>query len=75
MKIEELSSIIEQSEAQIEADMSLRVYEEWLARSVNDISVEELIQHVDDYTLSVWDHYTHVRLAWVSLSILTVHFT
>lgn len=39
---------------------------EWLSRE--DLSDEDFLQQLVDATLDVWDHYTHLRIAWLHLS-------
>lgn len=41
---------------------------EWLQR--DDSSDEEFLQQFSSYTLDKWDHYTHLRIAWL---LLTIH--
>ena len=44
--------------------------ESWLARAENDTTPEEFIAQFEGITLPAWDHYTHIRIAYV---ILTTH--
>ncbi|KAF6744944.1 ADP-ribosylation factor [Ephemerocybe angulata] len=41
---------------------------EWLQRTESDSSPEELIEQFNAYSLPSWDHYTHIRLAFVILA-------
>ncbi|KAJ1570052.1 hypothetical protein HK096_004210 [Nowakowskiella sp. JEL0078] len=40
--------------------------EVWLDK--NDIPDDEFIEQIEMYTLENWDHYTHLRLAWLNLT-------
>jgi ADP-ribosylation factor family len=42
----------------------------WLARAKNDSTPEEFISQFENISLPSWDHYTHIRIAYV---ILTTH--
>ncbi|KAF6765435.1 hypothetical protein DFP72DRAFT_203537 [Ephemerocybe angulata] len=42
--------------------------EEWLQRTESGSSPEELIEQFNAYTLPSWDHYTHIRLAFVIIA-------
>ncbi|KAJ7650893.1 ADP-ribosylation factor [Roridomyces roridus] len=44
--------------------------DEWLSYAENDSSPTEFLRQFDSLSLPKWDHYTHVRLAYV---ILTTH--
>jgi ADP-ribosylation factor protein 1 len=39
---------------------------EWLHRA--DAPDDEFLQHFASYTLDTWDHYTHLRIAWLLLT-------
>lgn len=39
---------------------------EWLERE--DVPDDDFLQQLDDATLAVWDHYTHLRIAWLYLT-------
>lgn len=45
---------------------------EWIARNINDSNAhsftdEMFISQITDYSLNSWDHYTHIRLAYIFL--------
>lgn len=40
---------------------------EWLQRTESDSPPEEFIQQFNEYRLPSWDHYTHIRLAYLIL--------
>lgn len=40
----------------------------WLARADTDSSPEEFLIQFQSYTLPSWDHYTHIRIAYVILT-------
>lgn len=40
---------------------------EWLERE--DLPPTEFLQRIDDATLDAWDHYTHLRIAWLNLGL------
>jgi len=42
--------------------------ESWLTRSENDISADEFLERFTSYNLPDWDHYTHIRLAYLILT-------
>ncbi len=42
--------------------------ESWLTRSENDISADEFLEKFTAYNLPDWDHYTHIRLAYLILT-------
>ena len=42
--------------------------ESWLVRSEKDISSEEFLDKFKTFSLSDWDHYTHIRLAYLILT-------
>ncbi|KAJ7178129.1 ADP-ribosylation factor [Mycena filopes] len=44
--------------------------DEWLARAASDSSPAEFLAQFADCKLPAWDHYTHVRVAYL---ILTIH--
>jgi hypothetical protein len=52
----------EEKEAKRMEDLML----EWLDRV--DVPDDEFLQSLDDITLDVWDHYTHLRIAWLYLT-------
>ena len=39
---------------------------EWLDR--DDIPPDMFLQHLEDATLDIWDHYTHLRIAWLFMT-------
>ncbi|KAJ6471873.1 ADP-ribosylation factor [Mycena sanguinolenta] len=43
--------------------------EAWLVRSENDSTAEEFLQQFETLTLPAWDHYTHIRIAYLLLVI------
>jgi hypothetical protein len=42
------------------------ILEEWLMRVDEDD--DTFISKLDDCSLEVWDHYAHLRIAWILLS-------
>lgn len=44
--------------------------ESWLARTETDSSPKEFLSQFEAINLPAWDHYTHIRIAYV---ILTTH--
>lgn len=40
----------------------------WLTRTETDIGVEEFIDKFRSFSLPSWDHYTHIRIAYVYLT-------
>lgn len=40
---------------------------EWLQRTESDSSPEEFVSQFNSYDLPAWDHYTHIRLAFLLL--------
>ncbi|KAL1610477.1 hypothetical protein SLS60_002145 [Paraconiothyrium brasiliense] len=44
-----------------------RKLEEWLSRAEKDVPAEELVQRLYALALPSWDHYTHLRLAYILL--------
>jgi ADP-ribosylation factor protein 1 len=51
----------EEEAARLEAMLT-----EWLSRE--DDSDEIFLQQLEDATLGIWDHYTHLRIAWLFLT-------
>ena len=43
--------------------------EEWVERAERDSTPEEFITQFHNYSLPSWDHYTHVRIAYVILTM------
>ncbi|KAJ7176501.1 ADP-ribosylation factor [Mycena filopes] len=41
---------------------------EWLARAENDSPAIEFLKQFDTITLPAWDHYTHIRIAYLLLT-------
>jgi len=41
--------------------------ESWLTRNENDMPTEEFLEKFKSYNLPDWDHYTHVRIAYLIL--------
>ena len=41
--------------------------ESWLTRNENDIPIEEFLEKFKSYSLPDWDHYTHIRFAYLIL--------
>ncbi|KAK6992851.1 ADP-ribosylation factor [Favolaschia claudopus] len=41
----------------------------WLARSESDTSPEEFLRQFETINLPAWDHYTHIRIAYLNLTI------
>jgi len=39
----------------------------WVARVETDISAEEFLKRFEAYDLPNWDHYTHIRIAYLML--------
>jgi signal recognition particle receptor subunit beta len=65
-----------EGEAKQEAELSPEAREanrmealllEWMDRV--DVPDEEFLQSLEDITLDVWDHYTHLRIAWLYLTL------
>ncbi|KAJ7732693.1 ADP-ribosylation factor [Mycena metata] len=44
--------------------------DEWLLRTQNDSPPEEFLAQFDTFKLPAWDHYTHIRVAYL---LLTIH--
>jgi len=42
--------------------------ESWLSRIENDLEPEEFLTKFRSFTLPSWDHYTHIRIAYVMLT-------
>ena len=42
--------------------------ESWLTRIETDLDPEELLNKFHSFTLPSWDHYTHIRIAYVMLT-------
>ncbi|KAJ7260476.1 ADP-ribosylation factor family-domain-containing protein [Mycena haematopus] len=42
----------------------------WLARAENDSSPDKFLQQFEIFSLPAWDHYTHIRIAYL---LLTIH--
>ena len=40
----------------------------WLSRADNDSTPEEFLAQFDRFDLPAWDHYTHIRVAYVILT-------
>ncbi|KAF9009859.1 P-loop containing nucleoside triphosphate hydrolase protein [Hymenopellis radicata] len=40
----------------------------WLARTETDVPALEFLEQFQNITLSSWDHYTHIRIAYVILT-------
>ena len=40
----------------------------WLTRAETDIGVDEFIDKFRSFSLPSWDHYTHIRIAYVYLT-------
>jgi len=54
------------SPAEQEAKRLENLLLEWLERP--DLPSNEFLQQLEDATLDVWDHYTHLRIAWLLLT-------
>jgi len=39
----------------------------WVARTETDIPAEEFLKRFEAYDLPDWDHYTHIRIAYLML--------
>jgi hypothetical protein len=44
--------------------------EEWLVRAENESSSEQFLHQFETFSLPAWDHYTHIRIAYL---LLTIH--
>lgn len=42
-------------------------FEEWLSRAEKDVPAETFLEQFYAYDLPNWDHYTHLRLAYILL--------
>ncbi|RXW24340.1 hypothetical protein EST38_g1507 [Candolleomyces aberdarensis] len=42
--------------------------DEWVERAEKDSTPEEFLAQFDNYSLPSWDHYTHVRIAYIILT-------
>lgn len=42
--------------------------ESWLTRIDTDLETEEFLERFRSFTLPSWDHYTHIRIAYVMLT-------
>jgi signal recognition particle receptor subunit beta len=51
---------------QQEAQKMEELMNDWLQRQDDDPDI--FIQKLDDATLDIWDHYTHLRIAWLLLN-------
>ncbi|KAF6765434.1 ADP-ribosylation factor [Ephemerocybe angulata] len=51
-----------------EPSLLAKKLEEWLHRTESDSSPEDFIVQFTTYTLPTWDHYTHIRLAFLILA-------
>lgn len=40
----------------------------WILRAADDIPDPEFLEQFRTYTLTAWDHYTHIRIAYVILT-------
>ena len=54
------------SPAEQEAQRLEALLLEWLER--DDLAPDTFLAQVEDATLDIWDHYTHLRIAWLLLS-------
>ncbi|KAF7345533.1 ADP-ribosylation factor [Mycena venus] len=54
-----------QSAAALESKLN-----QWLVRAENESSPEQFLQQFETFNLPAWDHYTHVRIAYL---LLTIH--
>jgi ADP-ribosylation factor 1/2 len=43
--------------------------QDWINRPLATTD-EQFLKQLDDFTLDIWDHYTHVRIAWVLIKRL-----
>jgi hypothetical protein len=43
-------------------------FEDWLTRSFIDVSPDEFLMQFNELRLPLWDHYTHIRLAFIILT-------
>ena len=50
-----------------DSDRLSKKLEEWGERAEGDMSPEEFIKRFHAYDLPSWDHYTHIRLAYLIL--------
>lgn len=41
---------------------------DYISRASSDISEDLFLAQLNDYSLNIWDHYTHLRLAWIFIS-------
>ena len=42
--------------------------ESWVARASTDSSPEEFLEQFNNFNLPAWDHYTHIRIAYIILT-------
>jgi hypothetical protein len=48
-------------------DLLAKRLESWVERAENDIDADEFLKHFHGYELPSWDHYTHIRIAYIIL--------
>ena len=63
---ERVDKEISTSKMQMESQQRELVRTEWLARE--DCPEEDFLRLLESYELDIWDHYTHVRIAWVLIT-------
>lgn len=60
-------AVAQLSPAEQEAQRLEALLLEWLDRE--DVPAEVFLSQVADASLDVWDHYTHLRIAWLNLTL------
>lgn len=50
-------------------DVLAEKLESWVARASTDSSPEEFLEQFNKVNLPAWDHYTHIRIAYVILTV------
>ena len=56
----------QQSPAEKEAQRLEKLLLDWIERV--DLTEDVFLTQLEDATLEEWDHYTHLRIAWINLT-------
>ena len=56
----------QQSPAEKEAQRLEQMLFDWIERV--DLTEDEFLAQLEDAILEEWDHYTHLRIAWINLT-------
>jgi ADP-ribosylation factor protein 1 len=66
---EPISPVIVAEELAVHEKRKLQVLREsWLERPLTDLPDTAFLDAIQDGSLDVWDHYTHLRMAWIFIS-------